>query len=241
MLPLRATESVQKFPKIVAVLIAVFLGAHIFSYIGGDSSRAAYLSELGVSRETYKNLSDYLAALLLHENFFALWISCIYLWSFGPKLLEARHAVYVIPASVFCSWISVHLYYLYHGELALAPLLLAQVWLSALLGMAMRWEIWSSVSTLVFGPRLFQIFEVPSYVLLFFWFFYIMLGNLFMAPTFSNAPTLYFLPLLAFVSGFLLESLVAWVMKKFCNKAAPDAGNGATEESTEESENKRYW
>lgn len=237
MLPLRATESVQKFPRLVILLIVLFLCAHLFSYIGGDSSRVAYLSELGVSRETYTNIGHYFFALLFHENFFALWISCIYLWSFGPKLLEARNAAYVIPATILCSWFAVSLYYLYHGELALAPLLLSQVWLSAFLGMAMRWEIWSSVSTLVFGPKLFQIFEVPSYVLLFFWFFYLMLGNLFMSPTFSNAPTLYFLPLLAFVSGFLLESLVAWVMKKFLNKATPGAG----EVSDAEADSKRYW
>lgn len=237
MLPLRATETVKNFPRLVAALIGLLLAAHFFSYIGGDSSRVAYLTELGVDRESYKSLGSFLVSLLFHENFFALWISCIYVWSFGPKLFESRNGAYVLGASVVCAWFSTFLYFKYHGDLALAPLLLSQVWLSAVLGMAMRWEIWRSVSTLVFGPKIFQVFEVPSYVLLFFWFFYLMLGNLFMSPTFSNAPTLYFLPLLAFVSGFLLETLVAFVMKKFWKSSTPDAHEGAGAES----DGKRYW
>jgi hypothetical protein len=146
-------------------------------------------------------------------------MSCLYLWCFTPRLFEKRNVPLVLTLSLLATGLSAYLYLGYHGPKAVAPLLLGQTFVSALLGVAMRTEIWGMVTTLVFGPKLFQVFEVPSYVLLFFWFFYMMLGNLFMAPVFAEAPTIYFLPLIAFISGFLLESLALGLRSQWLKRS----------------------
>jgi len=76
--------------------------------------------------------------------------------------------------------------------------------------MAMRRGIWDTTSTFVIGPGWARVYDVPSYVLLFFWFFYLMIGHLFLTPPFSDAPMLYLLPFVAFLWGFGVES--AWAL-----------------------------
>ncbi len=205
MLPLRATESVKKFPKGILVFIVFLIALQIFTYIAAHGNHSDFILSLALNGEGFLGLKNFFKALLLHENFFSLWISCVYLWSFAPRLFERRPFWSIIPEAVLATACSASFYYAYHGVGIHAYLLLGQVFISALLGVAMKGEIWSTVNTLVIGPKILQVFEVPSYVLLFFWFFYIMLGNLFMSVPFSEAPTIYFLPLVAFLVGFLLE------------------------------------
>jgi len=192
MLPLRASESVKKFPVGVLSFIGFLIILQVLTYLLGDGSRGELVASWALKGQGFLGLRHFLSGLFLHENFFALWISCVYLWSFAPRLFERRPYWLVVPGALLSTLLSAAVYFLYHGPLPGTPILLGQVFVSALLGIAMRGEIWSNINTLVFGPKLMQVFEVPSYVLLFFWFFYIMLGNLFMSAPFSDAPTLYF-------------------------------------------------
>lgn len=210
MIPLRATESVKKFPKLVLGIIGIICLNYFLIYIvrlflGDDITPRDILESWALGGQSGYNVSKFFSSLLLHENIFALWITTIYLWSFAPRLFERRPVWLVLTQSFVGTACAVWFYFSYHGESPEIVILLGQVFISALLGVTMKGEIWSTVNTLVFGPKIFQVFEVPSYVLLFFWFFYIMLGNLFMSAPFSEAPTLYFLPLVAFLVGFLLE------------------------------------
>jgi hypothetical protein len=218
MLPLRATEGVERFPKVSLMVLLLFLGVEVVVRLWPGLSHHEFLIRFapipyGWNPKTFNAWAHLFFSNFLFESLFSLWIACLYVWSFTPRLFEKRPLYWVFPGSFLAMFLSFLVYRSLQGSNAQAPVLLSQVWVSALLGISMRSEIWSSVTTLVFGPKLFQVFEVPSYVLLFFWFFYLMLGNLFMASPFSDAPTLYFLPLMAFILGFLMEALVIQTQK----------------------------
>ena len=218
MLPLRASEGVERFPKAALSLILLFVSVELLSRLWPSLSHYEFLMAHAPipylwNPSTWASWGDFLLSSFLFESLFSLWIACLYVWSFTPRLFEKRPLRWTVPASFVSALVAFLVYRSMHGSGAQAPVLLSQVWVSALLGISMRSEIWSTVNTLVFGPRIFQVYEVPSYVLLFFWFFYLMLGNLFLASPFSDAPTLYFLPLLAFLLGFLLETLAILAQK----------------------------
>lgn len=211
MFPLRSTHGVSRFPwgasvfvallVIAEILVRVLPGARLEVLIQAASVPAAFrVGELG-------DWSRLAFSFFLSGNLFALWITCLYAWSFLPALLERDSVLWAFLSSLLVTLAVYFVYRAYHGEQAVAPLLLSQVWMSAFLGLAMRHEIWDSVTTLVLYQKGVSLFEVPSYVLLFFWFFYMMLGNLFLDPPFNDAPTIYFLPLTAFIAGFVIESL----------------------------------
>jgi hypothetical protein len=211
MFPLRATHGVSRFPwgtgvlvsllVVAELLVRVMPGTRIEGLIQATSVPAAFqISDLG-------DWSRLASSFFLSGNLFALWITCLYAWSFLPALFERDSILWSLVGSTVVTLAAFFAYRAYHGEQALAPLLLSQVWMSAFLGLAMRHEIWDSVTTLVLYQKGVSLFEVPSYVLLFFWFFYIMVGNLFLDPPFNDAPTIYFLPLTAFILGFVVESL----------------------------------
>lgn len=218
MLPLRPSQSVERFPVQSVVVISVFVLAHLLAYVLPESNRSVFLEQSSLSALSSHPIESFLLSIFYHESVFALWMSSLYLWCFTPRLFEKRNIFLVLSLSLTATALSSYLYLGYHGPKAVAPLLLAQTFVSALLGVAMRSEIWGMVTTLVFGPKLFQVFEVPSYVLLFFWVFYMMLGNLFMAPVFAEAPTIYFLPLVAFIAAFLLETFALWIQSKISKK-----------------------
>lgn len=218
MLPLRATDNVTKFPITSLVIIVLIILLDFFGRLWPSWTHVEF-NQYWAPVPYYWNPAlgvswiDLLMSCLLFESLFSAWIACLYLWAFTPRLFEKRSKIWVFVASLLSVLFSFFCYREYQGPSAQAPVLLALVWVSALLGISMRSEIWSTVSTFVFGPKILQIYEVPSYVLLFFWFFYLMIGNLIMASPFSDAPNLYFLPLMAFMGGFLLESLALIVMK----------------------------
>ncbi|MEO5669041.1 MAG: hypothetical protein ABIR96_13350 [Bdellovibrionota bacterium] len=211
MFPLRPTNGVSRFPWATLVIVLAFVVAEIVVRASSGTRLDVLLSLLKAPADfSYIRLQDWAAlalSMLVFGNLFALWITSLYVWSFVPALIERSSIAWSVIASVAVTVGSFSLYRLYHGPHAVAPLLLAQVWVSALLGLAMRHEIWETVSTFVFGLKIFKIFEVPSYVLLFFWFFYIMVGNLFLDAPLSDAPTPYLLPLTAFILAFVVESL----------------------------------
>jgi hypothetical protein len=211
MFPLRATHGVSRFPWGTGVFVALLILAEIGVRALPGPRLEGLLQVTSVPAlfqvSEFENWRRLGFSFFLSGNLFALWITCLYAWSFLPALFERDSIVWSLLASTAVTLASYFAYRAYHGEQALAPLLLSQVWMSAFLGLAMRHEIWDSMTTLVLYQKGISLFEVPSYVLLFFWFFYIMVGNLFLDPPFNDAPTIYFLPLTAFIAGFLVESL----------------------------------
>ena len=95
-----------------------------------------------------------------------------------------------------------------HSE---APVLLSSGFVSALLGQQLRRGIWSTVNTLVVGPGWIRVYEVPSYVLLFFWFFYLLIVQILRGPPLDLAPMVYLVPLVGLLWGFAADS----ALKKF--------------------------
>jgi hypothetical protein len=82
--------------------------------------------------------------------------------------------------------------------------------IGAWLGAYMRRDIWGTVNTLVVGLGWIRVLEVPSYVQLFFWFFYQLISNLMMPEQFANTPMPYFIGFSGFLFGFVFDSLWGW-------------------------------
>jgi|GEM_PF-1152801 len=224
MLPLRSTQGVLRFPWGTLVLVGLFALVEIVLWAMPGTRHEALIALVQSPAAFHTDLLGHWAALalsfLVFGNLFSLWITCLYVWSFLPALVERDSMLWAVVASVGVSLGAFFLYRAYHGPNAAAPVLMAQVWVSALLGLAMRHEIWDTMTTFVLGFRIFRVFEVPSYVLLFFWFFYIMIGNLFLDAPLSDAPTSYFLPLTAFLVGFVIASLKIFASSRF-GKVSP--------------------
>jgi hypothetical protein len=223
MFPLRSTEGVQRFPWGTLVLVVLFAIAELLLRLPAGTRHETLLGVLTTPAAFDPSQSSHWGSLAISffvfGNLFALWVTCLYVWSFLPALLERDSPFWAFLASVGVTLVSYFLYRAYHGPHAVAPLLMAQVWVSALLGLAMRHEIWDTMTTVVIYQKGAKLFEVPSYVLLFFWFFYIMVGNLFLDPPLGDAPTSYFLPLTAFIVAFVVESL--WILRPFQRKVIP--------------------
>jgi len=221
MLPLRSTNGVSRFPWATAVLIGIFIAAEIVLNLLSGTRLEALLrliqSPVDFDPAGSRHWLSLASSLVFFGNIFSLWITALYVWSFLPALVERSSLLWSAFASIAVTLLTYFIYRNYHGPHAVAPLLLTQVWVSAILGLAMRHEIWDSITTVVFGrfkagsSPFHAIFEVPSYVLLFFWFFYMMLGNLFLDSPMSDAPTIYFMPLAAFILSFVAESF--WVLR----------------------------
>jgi len=146
-------------------------------------------------------------AWIFHTHLFALLVSILYLWVFTPPLFARRAWYAALPLAFAGTALAVVIFSRVYAT-SQAPVLFPEAFVGALLGMAMRRDIWGTVNTLVVGPGWIRLYDVPSYVLLFFWFFYLLIGNLFLSAPFENAPMLYGLPFIAFLWGFAAESLL---------------------------------
>jgi hypothetical protein len=146
------------------------------------------------------------SSIALHESLFSTIFSMLYFWVFAPALFEFFKPWLVYVASILASILVMWIFCSIHHQ-STAPLLSSDAFLGFFLGAFMRKDIWGTVDTLVIGPFWVRVFSVPSYVLLFFWFFYLLIANLIMDPPFSDAPMLYLVPLLAFLFGFAYASI----------------------------------
>ncbi|MBS1985475.1 MAG: hypothetical protein JST16_15020 [Bdellovibrionales bacterium] len=222
MIPLRATEPVQKFPWLALALALLWILADLATRViaggRGDWLVAHAFVPSALSRQMW-------GALVFHSTAFAAGVTAIYTWVFMPRLLERRSAIFALAVGLSGWILALYSYRALHPDSS-APVLAPEAILGAWLGAFMRRDIWGSVDTLVMGPRLFRVLEVPSYVLLFFWLFYLLMGNLFAGPPFSDAPMLYWIPFISFLWGFVLETLWeilgAW-MSSSSNSAKYDA------------------
>lgn len=206
MIPLRSSYEVTRIHPFVFTVLVVWLLAKIWTLLPGFS-----WPEIAFVTPAKFSMFNSLGSLWFHESIFGTLVSMLYFWVFGPAIFEIFKPTLLMFAailgSVFSLWIfcSIHSY-------ALAPILGAEAFLGFFLGAFMRKDIWGTVDTLVIGPLWVRIFSVPSYVLLFFWFFYLLIGNLIMDPPFSDAPMLYLIPLLGFLTGFVFASF-KWTLQ----------------------------
>ena len=205
MIPLRSSQPVKKFPRLSLAIVMLFLLAHLISWIP-DGPREDWIQKYSFVPELGWHVRS-LGALFLHGNGVLLSVTLIFLWAFTPRLFERRNSAVSLGLALIGWALSLALFAFVHPH-ATAPVLCPEAFVGALLGMYMRRDIWGGVTTLVPGIGWVRIFEVPSYVLLFVWFFYMLVGNLFLRAPFSDAPMLYLLPFAGFLWGFLTESIL---------------------------------
>ena len=202
MFPLRSSHDLTRFPRATTGLVLGWLGADLVSRVW-PGSRTELLPQFAFI-PAHPSLRA-LGALVLHSHLFALAVSVLFAWVFTPVLFE-RRPVWTWFVGLSGALLALSLFALVHPT-SEVPVLAPEAFLGALLGAFLFRDIWGSVSTLVLGLGWLRILEVPSYVLFFFWLFYLFLGNLFLRAPFADAPMLYFIPLIATLWGFGLESI----------------------------------
>lgn len=200
MIPLRSSCSVQKIHPLVFIILVGWLAAQIIVWQKGP----LFLESLSVIPFHFQ-IKSVITSLFVHESWFSMLFSMLYFWVFGPAIFEMFKPWPLFISSLAGSIGALWLFCAIHHN-ASAPVLSSDAFLGFYLGAFMRKDIWGTVDTLVIGPFWIRVFSVPSYVLLFFWFFYLLIANLIMSPPFSDAPMLYLIPLLGFLAGFLYGS-----------------------------------
>lgn len=189
MIPLRTPAQLKRFPNIlVAVLCSSMLLSALFS--SAISSSDSQLLRSAVSLFIFPSWS---LALL------CLW----YLWIFFPCLAQRSGRKPVFEPALFAVSASLVFMFARFGIEAGWGFVLSL----SILGMLMRDLIWSNVDTLVFGPKLFSVFEVPSYVHVFFFLFYMFLSQLIRPAYGMPGKAIYLVSLVSFLVGFLMRSL----------------------------------
>lgn len=206
MIPLRSTKGVALFPRASALLLAFFF----MFYLAGRSRPDLLLSWAFVPSEGLH--LRVLLSNLAHATLFSLFVTMIFTWAFTPRLFERRGFVSPLLTAALCSLVSLWSY----GKIfphSTVPVLGSLAFLGALLGQQAAREIWGSVNTFVVGPGWARVLEVPSYVLIFFWLFYVFVGTLLLGDPFRDPPMVYWLPcsglVLGFVADFLIKRLFA--------------------------------
>lgn len=202
--PLRTTETSRRFPRASLALVIFWCAAEFLSR-AWPGPHLDFLKKIAFWPQ--HSGWNFVSALCFFPNFFSFVIAILFAWVFTPKVFERRGVLLSMVIALSGAALAIFSFRAIHPE-AEAPLLAPEAFLGVLLGIFMRRDIWGSVSTLVLGLRWAQIFEVPSYVLLFFWFFYIFLANLFLVEPFASAPMLYWLPFVSFLWGFVIESIL---------------------------------
>jgi hypothetical protein len=192
---------VSRIHPVVFGILGLWLVGQIISWIKGP----AFIESVAVIPSAFSPL-DVVRAIPFHESFFSTLASMLYFWVFGPAIFEFFKGTWITIASIGATVLTLWLFSLVHAS-AGAPVLSSDAFLGFYLGAFMRKDIWGTVDTLVVGPFWIKVFSVPSYVLLFFWFFYLLIGNLIMDPPFSDAPMLYLIPLVGFLVGFAYASI----------------------------------
>jgi hypothetical protein len=197
MIPLSHTKTVKKFPWPSLCLILLYIAAEIFSRLGSKSHENFLLDRAFIP--ALWNLPSF--GFLFHHHFFSLLFNILYIWVFTPRLFEQRNYFLCLIVAFVGVQISYASFALIHPHTEEA-LLNAECFTSVLLGLSARQSIWESINTLVPGFFWLRIYEVPAYVLLFFFLFYVFLGQLFAPPPFDQVEMPYLLSLIGFLWGF---------------------------------------
>ena len=216
MIPLRSTEGVDRFPKSTLIFCLILLLLNAVYYLSPQPQFFSFgpqpLNELKLF-----GWNAFISAWI-SPSIFKLLVNVLFVWVFAPKVFERRgyliwYFIFALVGTVLAreSFFGIHSEYW-------GPLPAFDAATGVLLGMSLRSEIWSTLTTAVVGLGWIRVFEVPSYVLLFFWLFYLFLGNLFMRSPYSDAPMLYWLPFVGLIWGFLAESLLYFMSKMLQKK-----------------------
>jgi hypothetical protein len=192
------------------VLIVAWIACEVGIRSGFNNRSAALLELLYHPGRSWLSL---FTSLIVFQNVFSLAINSLFAFVFFPALFDWKRNLLLIPLSFAALWTAGWVFFKIHPYLAI-PIPLADAWVGFLLGAVMRSDVWGNVDTFVFGRSWGGLFKVPSYVLLFFWFFYIMIANLFLPEPFSNLPMIYWMPFAAFIQGFFFETILLAVRPK---------------------------
>jgi hypothetical protein len=204
MIPLQTTIPVGRFPKGTAAICLLLIFLDLISRFW-PGERALFLQEVAWSPSHFWS-PQLLSGVLFFPNLFSLLIQILFIWVFTPRLFERRGHFFALLAGGSGVLVALALFALIFPS-SMVPLLLPEALIGTWLGAYMRRDIWGTVNTLVPGPGWIRVLEVPSYVQLFFWFFYQLIANLFLPEVLSNAPMPYAIGLAAFLWGFLFDSV----------------------------------
>jgi len=139
------------------------------------------------------------------RSLFFLIVNFFYIWSLSHRYFEKRSFFFIVIFKGVALGLLAFLGFEW-------PLFL--LFSSIFMGAVMRHDIWSSTDSFLFFLFKSGVFQVPSYVLLFFWLFYLLLAQIFGGEqSFYNVHG-YLITLLGFLWGFLLESLVIFLQGK---------------------------
>jgi len=198
---------VRRFPRLSVALVAFFLAAELVARLW-PGPREAFLVQVALNPSHWR-ASDPAGqgglAWIFHPNLWSLGVTLVYLWVFTGRLFERRPAWLALPIALGGTWLSIAFFARIYPT-SVVPVLCPEAFVGVLLGMEMRREIWSNVYTLVIGPGWIRLLDVPSYVLLFFWFFYLLIGNLALPDFLGGGPMPYALSMFSFLFGFAVES-----------------------------------
>lgn len=204
MIPLRSSEPVKVFPRAALAWILVWIGADVVTRVWpgprDEFLRSVSFVPAGSPAWTLAT------ALLFHAGWFPLLISAIYAWAFTPRLFERRGLVYAVLVAASGGVLALLGYRAIHPHVE-APVLAPEAILGAWIGASLRKDIWSAMDTWVLGPGWARVFEVPTYVHLFFWLFYLLLGNLLTAGPLNEAPLRYGIAFISILWGFMFDLL----------------------------------
>lgn len=200
MIPLRSEEGLRSFPKSTLAFVFLFL----FFYLG---SLFFPVYELFAIKKI-SNLWTWRLILspFCFPSFIHFFVCSLYFWVFAGVVAERRGFLFSLLMAYSGVVTSVGLYLTVHPQYV-GGIGGSEAFVGTILGVFMRRDIWGNVETWVLGLGWTRVFLVPSYVLLFFWFFYLMIANLFLDPPLSEAPMIYGIHIISFLWGFFLESI----------------------------------
>ncbi|NCN26476.1 hypothetical protein GW915_02785 [bacterium] len=200
MIPLSPSTGMNYFPKnalkFIFLLILLDLATRFW-----NAPREQILETFAFGPQTTHPWLKLISSSLLFPHIFSLLIHSLFFWAFAPlcihRLGRWRFFLGVILTSAF----SLFSFYWVHSNYK-TPIIAPEALFAGILGMAMRFELWGATRTLVLGFGWLRVFDVPSYVLIFFYFFYLLLGNFFLPNFYTDAPMLYWIPFVSFLIGF---------------------------------------
>lgn len=237
MIPLRASEPVQKFPRLALGLVFLFVAMDVVGRFIGPT-HDTFLQSIAFIPAAPTWISAF--SVLAHRNVFSLIVTLFYVWAFMPRLIERERPAFTLVGGATGAAVALFAYRAVH-PFSEAPLIAPEALVGAWLGLSLRKDIWSSVDTIVIGFGWVRLFQVPSYVLLFFWLFYLLIGGLLTKAPFSDAPMPYLLPFISLLWGFVLsylrDILTKWTLNSSSEKscAKSNSSSGASSSSPESS------
>jgi hypothetical protein len=201
-IPLRTSEPIPKLPKSTPVLISIFVLISLFAK-----------NDLSLF-EFHSNKFDLLTVvgLFVFPSVWSLFVGVFYLWAFTPRVFLSRSLGAILLICATGLWATGWSFSKLQQSVELG-FFLADAIVGILLGMFMRGDIWGQMSTLVVGLGWIRVLDVPSYVLLFFWMFYQLIGMLVVQSPYSELRMVYWIPFFSFGWGFLAESLLRLFQK----------------------------